>query len=241
VKKTTINYWVDVVIAIALGASAVSGLAFLLPTRSPTVLGVSMLLWDRIHVFSSLAMMAGVLGHLVMHREWIACTTRKQLGIAKPAARPALRPSTAAVTRRGFLRYGSIALLVFGGPAVLLRSLANAAAATANGATPVEAAPAAGEPTVAVDATAPTIAAVDGPEHTPTQPAATAVGPTPTGLQIAAPATMAAPDATVAPTPSPEGAVACRRGITYDPYPGRCRLYIDRDGDGFCDYSIPQG
>jgi hypothetical protein len=34
-------------------------------------------------------------------------------------------------------------------------------------------------------------------------------------------------------------AVACPRGVTYDPYPGRCHHYVDRNGDSYCDYSIP--
>ena len=33
--------------------------------------------------------------------------------------------------------------------------------------------------------------------------------------------------------------VSCPKGITYDPYPGRCRHYVDRDGYGYCDYSVP--
>jgi hypothetical protein len=33
--------------------------------------------------------------------------------------------------------------------------------------------------------------------------------------------------------------VACRKGVTYCPYPGRCHSYRDRDGDGYCDLSIP--
>jgi hypothetical protein len=33
--------------------------------------------------------------------------------------------------------------------------------------------------------------------------------------------------------------VACRKGVTYCPYPGRCRSFRDRDGDGYCDLSIP--
>ena len=45
---------------------------------------------------------------------------------------------------------------------------------------------------------------------------------------------------TVAPTEAPESvSVRCPRGIVYDPYPGRCRLYVDRNGDGYCDYSEP--
>jgi hypothetical protein len=33
--------------------------------------------------------------------------------------------------------------------------------------------------------------------------------------------------------------VACRKGVTYCPYPGRCHSFRDQDGDGYCDLSIP--
>ena len=32
--------------------------------------------------------------------------------------------------------------------------------------------------------------------------------------------------------------VACPRGLTNDPFPGKCRRYVDSDGDGICDYSV---
>lgn len=35
------------------------------------------------------------------------------------------------------------------------------------------------------------------------------------------------------------GGVACPRNLVNDPYPGRCHLYVDSDGDGICDYSVP--
>ncbi len=38
---------------------------------------------------------------------------------------------------------------------------------------------------------------------------------------------------------APATCLACPKGISYDPYPGRCRLYVDRDGDRYCDLSIP--
>jgi len=34
--------------------------------------------------------------------------------------------------------------------------------------------------------------------------------------------------------------VACPFGLVNDPYPGKCRRYIDRDGDDICDLSVPQ-
>jgi hypothetical protein len=34
--------------------------------------------------------------------------------------------------------------------------------------------------------------------------------------------------------------VACPFGLVHDPYPGACRRYVDRDGDGICDLSVPK-
>jgi hypothetical protein len=34
--------------------------------------------------------------------------------------------------------------------------------------------------------------------------------------------------------------VTCPKGLVNDPYPGRCHLYIDTNGDGFCDYSTSE-
>ena len=46
---------------------------------------------------------------------------------------------------------------------------------------------------------------------------------------------------TPAPTVSqPQAGVACPFGLVNDPYPGQCRHYVDRDGDGICDLSVPQ-
>ena len=36
-----------------------------------------------------------------------------------------------------------------------------------------------------------------------------------------------------------ESGVACPFGLVDDPYPGRCRRYVDSNGDGLCDYSVP--
>ncbi len=36
-----------------------------------------------------------------------------------------------------------------------------------------------------------------------------------------------------------EGDVACPFGLINDPYPGQCRHYLDANGDGICDYSVP--
>jgi len=41
------------------------------------------------------------------------------------------------------------------------------------------------------------------------------------------------------PTPQPVGGVACPLGLLNDPYPGRCKRYVDGNGNGVCDYSEP--
>ena len=40
-------------------------------------------------------------------------------------------------------------------------------------------------------------------------------------------------------TQSSQIATACPKGLTYDPYPGKCHHYIDSNGGGYCDYSVP--
>lgn len=45
--------------------------------------------------------------------------------------------------------------------------------------------------------------------------------------------------ATAASSRSSRQTASCPKGVTYDPYPGRCHHYVDRDGDGYCDLSIP--
>ena len=41
------------------------------------------------------------------------------------------------------------------------------------------------------------------------------------------------------PTQAPRN-TACPRGLVNDPYPGRCRLYRDTNGNGYCDLSEPE-
>ncbi len=49
-------------------------------------------------------------------------------------------------------------------------------------------------------------------------------------------------DVTLQPTSQPfqeDWGVACPAGLVNDLYPGRCRHYVDRNGDGVCDPSEP--
>lgn len=57
---------------------------------------------------------------------------------------------------------------------------------------------------------------------------------------IQAPAEAAKIKTSPTPTPAssrPTPRVACPFGLVNDPYPGKCRRYVDKNGDGICDLS----
>jgi hypothetical protein len=199
-NKTKMNYWIDLVIAVAFLFSAVSGIVFLFPMSSSTSLGVTYKVWDQIHTWGSLLMIGGVFAHLVLHWKWIVAMTKKTFF---PSAKPIRTASTAngnLISRRHFLRTAGLSAVVLGTAAIRYKSLLGS-----NGSD---------DQTGTNDITA--------------QP--TAVSPTATSIPLV-----------VVPTESTttQMTVACHKGITYDPYPGKCHHYVDNDGDSYCDYSIP--
>lgn len=86
--KARINFWVDVVIAVAFVVVAASGVVLLVmgsgggyrggrgPAAVREVLFLGRNAWRDLHDWSGIAMMAGVLGHLVLHARWIGCMVR---------------------------------------------------------------------------------------------------------------------------------------------------------------------
>lgn len=201
-NKTKIDYWVDVVIALAFTISAVSGIAFLLPISGSTVLGVSYLVWDQIHTWGSLLMIAGVLAHLVLHWKWIVAMTRKTFFSPAKRVRAGTTAGASSVSRRQFLQKAGIGAIALGAAAVGYKTLSGSEAGADSQAAAV------------------------------VETAGNALQPEETSIPL-----------TVVPTVVPETGqtmtVACPKGLTYDPYPGQCRHYVDSDGDGYCDYSIP--
>jgi hypothetical protein len=105
-----INYWVDVVIALAFVFSALSGLVlFVAPSgyqggRNPyygqTVLLLSTHAWNTVHTWASMAMISGVGAHLALHWGWIMCMSRRVIKglFRRPArlSRPSACPPDAA-------------------------------------------------------------------------------------------------------------------------------------------------
>ncbi len=85
--KAKVNYVVDIVIGIGFLFSAVSGIVlYFAPSggfqggRNPhylsTVLGLGHHSWTELHNWSSFIMTAGVVGHFILHWNWLVCMTR---------------------------------------------------------------------------------------------------------------------------------------------------------------------
>jgi len=266
VKRAKLNYWTDVLMGVAFVISAISGLVFLLPlgflsSDVTRTLGVSNSLWDLLHLWGSLAMIAGVGGHLLLHTKWIVAMTKKLLVPGKRAAAraatasaPGILSDTGATSsdRRRFLKLGG--------------ALLGASAFVAGGATLLGLRTAFGEDdeeTVAAGASnvsqnalkshaphaqADAVKAAEQPRAAETAPQDPAPEPAEVpalsddGDVDAAPEAepMAPPDTELPAEAAAELCVACPNGLVNDPYPGRCRRYVDRDGDGICDLSVPQ-
>jgi hypothetical protein len=257
VKRTKLNYWVDMFIGAALIVSAVSGLVFLPRLESSTFLGVTFRTWDLVHTWSSLAMIAGAGLHLLLHWNWLVAMTRRMLRSLTAVEHSRSVPSSRAITRRRFLRLGlGVAALSTVAAAFATANnrgpgddLADQAAATTepDPAEPLQAARSTGQGTPEQDEIAPTPPAG---ATSPTEPLDASAPVAETGTGAAAghlETTPTAPTTREAQVESPpaetqdpqeELGVACPFGLVNDPYPGRCRRYTDRDNDGVCDYSV---
>jgi hypothetical protein len=187
-NKAKVNYWVDVGIGIAGLLSALSGLVFLLP-GDPTsgVLGISYLAWNTLHTWSSLAAIAGVVGHMALHWKWMLSMTRQMLSLKQEQPAIATVPEPGSGSRTAASAFSRRAFLLYGGTAAVA-----VAAAVAGLKAAFE---------------------VEGAEASPIGSQKTATGQ--------------------------QAGVACPFGLVNDRYPGRCRRYVDADGDGICDYSLP--
>ncbi len=259
-NKAKLNYWVDLLIAVAFVASGISGLMFLLPASwaavredgLPRLLGMTLFGWSDVHTYSSLAMMAGVALHLALHARWIRQMTTCTFGAKGRAAARAKRcdsleenaPALAhrTYTRRGFLRTAGWSIVAILGAGAAYAGTRHVAAPSASPQTSSDDV----WPTPSVTTAHAGINSVERAADFPLASGSTTPMSASSSSGSAPLATEAAPSLTptlaptVAPTEAPESvSVRCPRGVVYDPYPGRCRLYVDRNGDGYCDYSEP--
>jgi len=228
VNRAKLNYWLDAAIGVAFLLSAISGLVFLLPAglgSGSGILGLSYQAWDVLHIWSSLAMIAGVLVHLVLHRRWIVTMTGRMLSKPARASRPArvetvpevvwIESDRKTMNRRDFLRLSGVAVAGIGLGVLGYRAIRIAG--------PADVVQKAQQDRV-VSPTA------DGPSLQEAEAEESQLLPTPTpqGTPTAAPSEL-----------PQQACVACPRGLVNDPYPGRCRRYVDANGNGLCDLSEP--
>lgn len=232
-NKTKVNYWVDLVIALAFIMSAISGIVFLFPLNGTTALGITYLTWNQIHTWGSLLMVAGVFAHLVLHWKWIVAMTKKTFFTAAKPQRVATAVSATNISRRRFLRTAGLGVVALGTAAVSYKTLFGSNLAEEAVIDSVVQ-PAATVPTQSI-----TVENLPAPEVqvvttdavvAPTAVPQTVVEPTATSIPVPVVSTQSA---------AAEMTVACHKGIVYDAYPGKCRHYVDADGDGYCDLSIP--
>ena len=88
-SKAKVNYWVDLVIGVAFVVSALSGMVlFFAPSGyqggrnayyGQQVLLLTTHTWDTLHTWGSIAMIAGVGAHLMLHWDWMVCMTKAML------------------------------------------------------------------------------------------------------------------------------------------------------------------
>ena len=104
-SKAIVHYSIDVAIMLAFLFSAVSGFVLLFapagyqggrnPHYAQTILFLSNETWTILHTWGSIAMVAGVLGHLILHWKWMVRMTKNRF--RKIGAKRIDRPTTESV------------------------------------------------------------------------------------------------------------------------------------------------
>ena len=94
-SKAKLNLVVDVMILIAFIAATLSGLILMTmphggyqggrnPALNQTLLFLTRHEWNDLHVWASLAMIAGIVVHVVLHWRWIVCMVRRLMRSSAP-------------------------------------------------------------------------------------------------------------------------------------------------------------
>jgi hypothetical protein len=238
VNKARLNYWVDLATGLAFVLSAASGIVFLLPSSLADgqlrILGISYQAWNQLHTWSSFVMVAGALLHVALHWQWVVSMTKKTIRPATSAPIAIAQPTGGMLTRRRLLQLGALGL-ASGIAFVGFRALSDAAATPAAIDDGPDLLPSVG----AVGATA---TPTDRPRSSATAQPTRQPGGSTTARPTVQPKESTAAQPTRQPgesTTEQSSCLACPKRVTYDRYPGRCRLYLDKDRDGYCDYSIP--
>jgi len=238
---------VDILLCAGLGAIVLSGL--LISTWLNLALGGKWLLWSAFHTLASQATLLVVVFKIAIHGEWIIRVARRLFSRRGAPAPTRAAGAAAGMGRRDFMRL--MGVVGAASTWAILRTMPPVARTAAEllGAQPVEAA---SPPTVeAISAPVTPSAPASLPQASVTAPATVAQS-TPTGRTDQPQATATAPAAVAQSTPTAQPTRArvtatplatkaptlctklCPRGQSCN-YPGRCRSYRDRNGNGHCD------
>ena len=231
-NKSRLYYGLDAAILAGLGVIAGTGLVISTWLNLPLD---NYEPWLTVHIAASIGTLAATVLKLGLHWRWIV-TVGKGL-VARPSSlgRPvAQRPATGArrMDRRAFLGVmGAI-----GVPSALalsnaMKGLSLSALGGASAVTPAEPLIVyAAQDTDSTPPPAATSPVATSPALTATVQLETAVTPTtPVATATAAPAATAVPTQSAADSTC---TVRCRKGCSY---PGRCRRYVDSNGNNKCD------
>lgn len=84
-KRTVLNYIMDVPLLIQSFIVSLSGLILMYGGRGASYLGLSTREWLYLHEKIGIIMIVFSLLHVLLHWRWLVCTTKNFLGIKKPA------------------------------------------------------------------------------------------------------------------------------------------------------------
>lgn len=252
--RTRVCYLLDALLMLAFGTLTITGVLIsqaVLPALGLS--GLPSLTLVSLHNLAAWIALGALAAKFALHADWIVSAVRCHI-LKRAAVRTRgtvrcpeeARGRRTLYSRRQFLSacglgLGSAILLTLWRKWEPMQALAQGLAA------PVDVAPDAvtadvlpTTPTADATATVPTSAVQEqAPASIPATPAGT-VTATQTAAE-AVPAVTAVPAATLVPLPTTTPVqivrTRCPYGLVDDPYPGRCRRYVDSNGNGYCDLS----
>jgi len=232
--QARLYYVLDVALALSLSGVMATGLAISTWLSLPLAGYVA---WRNWHVLTTLASLVLLVVKVAVHWRWVATTAKRSFVPQRPSLVPGLLAPAPVVAsdRRQFLKAlgmvsGVAAFSAVHSLRVLVSGAADAepAAVTALAALPAAAAPAATATTAATATSATTAKAAASvatatAAATATKTAAAATATPTTSTAVASAATAGSTSSCV---------VRCTKGCSY---PGKCRRYVDSNGNRKCD------
>nr|HPQ81867.1 DUF4405 domain-containing protein [bacterium] len=90
--RNSLNFWIDIALLVAMAALIATGaiMQFLLPPGSGhflMIFGMSRHGFGQIHAWLSVATVALIVVHIVLHWEWVCCLVGRSCGDPRPCRR----------------------------------------------------------------------------------------------------------------------------------------------------------